>query len=238
MTAPVSLDRLAIFAGPSRSPHLILGTARGFPPARAGDLSDAADSGFSHIVLADTLFLDAPPNHREIIAVMRRGITIYGCSSAGALRAIELTNYGMIGHGIVYDLYRARRLSDDGELACVLDDNYRAVTPSLLEIRYYLGYLLTLGFSPPAVARTFEALSSVYYMKRDYEVVRGIVAEHLYPGGLQLPKGMEDPAFKIKSTDLENCLADIALSMGDHLAPFRRVEINVAWLNAGLLLGV
>jgi hypothetical protein len=236
MTAHIPLDRMAIFAGPSRSPHLVLGTAQCFPPARAGDLSDAADRGFSRIVLADTLFLDAPPNHHEIIAVMRRGITMHGCSSAGALRAVELMNYGMIGHGVVYDLYKARRLLDDGELACVLDDGHRAVTPSLLEIRYYLGHLLALGYSPQAVARTFGALSSVYYMKRDYDAVRDVVAEHLCRDGSLPPKNIEDSAFRIKSIDLENCLADIALSMGDHLAPFRRVEINAVWLNAGLLL--
>jgi len=237
MTTHDPLNRIAIFAGPSRSPHLILGAAQGLPPARAGDLSDAADKGFTHIVLADTLFLDAPPNHREIIAVMRRGTTVFGCSSAGALRAIELKNYGMIGHGIIYQLYKARRLLDDAELACVLDESYRAVTPSLLEIRYYLGYALTLGFSRQAVALAFDALSSVYYMKRDYEVVAGIVAEHLCPSGLQLPKSAQDSTFRIKSIDLENCLADIALSMGAHLAPFRRVEINADWLNDGLLLG-
>jgi hypothetical protein len=236
MTADVSLDRMAIFAGPSRSPDLKLGSARGFPPARAGDLSDAADKGFSHIVLSDTLFLDAPPNHREIIAVLARGTNVFGCSSAGALRAIELENYGMIGHGVVYHLYKARRLRDDAELACVLDDSYRAVTPSLLEIRYYLGYALALGFSPQAVAQAFGVLSTVYYMKRDYRVVRAIVAEHLCSGGLQPPRDIEDSAFRIKSIDLENCLADVAVSLGVHLAPFRRVEINADWLSGGLTL--
>lgn len=236
MTAHDSLDAMAIFAGPSRSPDLILGTAQVFPPARAGDLSDAVDSGFGHIVLSDTLFLDAPPNHREIMEVMRRGATMYGCSSAGALRAIELTSYGMIGHGIVHEIYRDRRLSDDGELACVVDDSYQAVTPSLLEIRYYLGYLSASGLSAEAVARTFGALSSVYYMNRNYDVVRRAIAEHLCSSGLRVARGIEDPAFRIKSIDLENCLADIALSIGAHSAPFRRTEINAAWLNAGLLL--
>jgi len=192
---------MAIFAGPSRSPDLILGTAQVFPPARAGDLSDAVDSGFGHIVLSDTLFLDAPPNHREIMEVMRRGATMYGCSSAGAL-----------------------------------DDSYQAVTPSLLEIRYYLGYLSASGLSAEAVARTFGALSSVYYMNRNYDVVRRAIAEHLCSSGLRVARGIEDPAFRIKSIDLENCLADIALSIGAHSAPFRRTEINAAWLNAGLLL--
>jgi hypothetical protein len=236
MTDHISLDRMAVFAGPSRSPDLNLGGAQGFPPARAGDLSDAADKGFSHIVLSDTLFLDAPPNHREIMAVMERGTNVFGCSSAGALRAVELKKYGMIGHGMVYHLYKARRLLDDAELACVLGDDYRAVTPSLLEIRYYLGYVLALGFSPQAVARAFGVLSSVYYMKRDYQVVRAIVAEHLRSGGFQPPKDIEDPVFRIKSIDLENCLADIAASIGVHVAPFRHVEINAGWLGGGLML--
>jgi hypothetical protein len=237
MTARLSLDRMAIFAGPSRSPHLTFAAARCFPPARAGDLSDAADNGFTHIVLADTLFLDAPPNHREIIAVIERGTTVFGCSSAGALRAIELMNHGMIGSGVVFGLYKARRLLDDAELACVLDQDHRAVTPSLLQIRYYLGYALGLGFSPRAVTRAFEEMTSVYYMKRDYKAVDDIIARHLGGGDLQFSKGIADADFAIKSIDLENCLAEIAQSAAIDFAPFRHLDINAAWLDAGLLLG-
>ncbi len=230
-------QHLAIFAGPSRSPSLDAGAAALLPPARAGDVLDAATRGFSHLVLADTLFLDAPPNHREIIAAIARGATVYGCSSAGALRAIELAREGMIGCGVVHALYRTGRLRDDAELACVIGDDHQAVTPALLEIRYYLGYLLSLGVPLPQATQAFKTSSSIYYMRRDYAAVRHIIAEHVGSGELRIAAPIEDPAFRIKSIDLENCLADIAVSIQGRADPFRRVEVNPEWLARGLALG-
>jgi hypothetical protein len=212
------------------------GSATIFPPARSGDLRRAARSGFRHIVLSDTLFLDAPPNHREIMAVAGMGVVLHGCSSAGALRAIELGSRGMRGCGVVHSLYRSGLISDDAELACVIGDDHMAVTPSLIEIRYYLGYLLGLGAVAHRVARAFEALSSLYYMKRDYDAVNRILEELLGRTGQAVAAPIEDPRFRIKAIDLENCLADIAVSIEGHPGPFRRVGIDTAWLEHGLTL--
>lgn len=237
MIAHTSLRRLAIFAGPSRSRSLNPGAAKLFPPARSGDCLDAVKNGSSHIVVADTLFLDAPPNHRELMAAMAEGATVFGCSSAGALRAIELAEQGMIGRGAVCKLYQTGKLRDDAELACVIGDDHLAVTPSLLELRYYLGYALTLGVQFQPVAQAFDTLSSTYYMRRDYRLVRRVMAEHLCLGDLQILAPVEDPAFRIKSIDLENCLADIAESIEGRPGPFRRADIHADWLKEGLALG-
>jgi hypothetical protein len=234
----ISLERLAIFAGPSRSDQLDPGGARIFPPARSGDVRNAAENGFTHIVLADTLFLDAPPNHGEIMEVMSLGASMFGCGSAGALRAIELRNSGMIGCGIVHDLYRAGKLRDDSELACVIDDEYRAVTPTLIEIRYYLGHALALGAPAQSIAHAFEELHSIYYMRRDYDTVRRVLAQQVGVGGQRGWGSIEDAAFRVKSIDLENCLADIAVSMRVPAIPFRCADINAGWLERGLLLGL
>ena len=48
---------------------------------------------------------------------------------------------------------------------------------------------------------------------------------------------IEDAAFRIKSIDLENCLADIAEAMEVHAPPFRRAIVNTEWLERGLMLG-
>jgi hypothetical protein len=237
MIADASLKTMAIFAGPSRSLRLGSGEARIFPPAKSGDLRDAAGSGFTHIVLADTLFLDAPPNHNEIMEVMDRGATVFGCSSAGALRAIELQSRGMKGLGIVFELYRAGKLRDDSELACVVDDEFRAVTPSLIEIRYYLGHALAVGAPPEAVARVFEELCGIYYMRRDYDTVRRVVRDQLGTLDQRTQGSIEDAAFRIKSIDLENCLAEIALSVEAKNALFRQTNIAKKWLDDGVNLG-
>jgi hypothetical protein len=237
MVACHSLQRMAIFAGPSRSPSLDPGGARIFPPARSGDIGAAAGNGFSHIVLADTLFLDVPPNHREIMAVIGSGATVFGCGSAGALRAIELGGEGMLGRGVIHELYQTRRLLDDSELACVIGDNYLAITPPLIDIRYYLGYRLALGDPLQRVARAFDALNSIYYMRRDYGVVCRVIAEQLGADNRRICRSIEDPAFRLKSIDLENCLADIALAMQGNTGAFRRVDVDRAWLDGGLMFG-
>jgi hypothetical protein len=230
------LQQLAIFAGPSRSPDLKAGSATIFPPARSGDLAAAARRGFRHIVLSDTLFLDAPPNHREMIAILSMGATLYGCSSAGALRAIELGPRGMRGCGVIHSLFEAGQLCDDAELACVIDDDHMAVTPSLIEIRYYLGYLRELGAEAHRVARAFEALSGLYYMKRDYDAVNRILAEHIIGADAARAAPIEDVRFRVKAIDLENCLADIAVSIRGDAGPFRRVDIDAGWLRNGAML--
>jgi hypothetical protein len=227
---------MGVFVGPSKDPDVDFGVVHAFPPAAAGTLIRAADEGFTHLVLSDTLFFDAPPTHQEILAVLARGVNVFGCCSAGALRAIELAGHGMAGCGIVHGLYQAGHLIDDAEVACVLDDQYRAVTPTLLDVRYYLGYALASGFPLAAVTAAFNSIRSVYFMKRDYDTVHRLLVEHL-SGEERLLKRVDDPLFRIKWIDLENCLSCIAEHVAISPRPFRRRSVDPAWIRAGVLLG-
>jgi hypothetical protein len=227
---------MGVFVGPSREPDIVFGTVHVFPPAAAGNLLRAADEGFTHLVLSDTLFFDAPATHQEILAVLARGVHVFGCCSAGALRAIELARHGMVGCGIVHGLYQAGHLIDDGEIACVLDDQYRAVTPTLLDVRYYLGYARALGFSLPAVMAAFNSIRSIYFMKRDYDSVNKLIAKHL-PAEERPLKSINDPLFRIKCIDLENSLSCIVGRIGTSPGPFRCRTADTGWIRAGVLLG-
>src|SRR5206468_628059 len=100
--------------------------------------------------------------------------------------------------------------------------------------RYYLGHVLAMGAPAERVAHAFEELSAIYYMRRDYDTVRRVVGEHLGPRDV---RSIEDTMFRIKSVDLENCLADIALLMQAQPIPFRRADIDAGWLDRGLMLG-
>jgi len=86
------------------------------------------------------------------------------------------------------------------------------------------------------VTQAFEGLSSIYYMRRDGDVVRRVLTERLGDGDTQNAVSIEDPAFRIKSIDLDNCLADITLPIQGEAGPFRRVDINAEWLEKGLAL--
>ena len=39
----------------------------------------------------------------DVMDALRCGLRVYGASSMGALRAVELAPYGMIGHGSIYE---------------------------------------------------------------------------------------------------------------------------------------
>jgi hypothetical protein len=146
------LSTLHIFAGPSLPPG-----ARGdlpggppelvwHPPAAHGDLL-ALDPGPSDgVLIVDGVYRHRPPiRHKEILALLRRGVTVAGASSMGALRAAELDQLGMIGYGQVYRWLSSGRLSSDAEVALThgdADDGFRPYTIPLVSIRFGAGWLV------------------------------------------------------------------------------------------------
>jgi hypothetical protein len=70
------------------------------------------------MVLIDGQFEDRPAvRHKEILWAMAQGIVVIGAASMGALRAAELSEFGMIGVGLIYRWYRRWRLAPDDAVA-------------------------------------------------------------------------------------------------------------------------
>lgn len=79
------------------------------------------------------------PSPQECASVLERGAALWGCSSLGALRAVELRDLGMIGHGWVYERVLDRTITWDDELVAVLDPrDWAARTVFLVNVRYGL----------------------------------------------------------------------------------------------------
>ncbi|MEF1228980.1 TfuA-like protein, partial [Vibrio fortis] len=113
---------IIVFAGPTLSVANIksLVSADCRPPAKQGDIYLATHDQPNVIVLIDGYFESVPAVwHKEILYALSLGIKVYGCSSMGALRASELTNYGMEGSGSVFEDYINGVLEDDDEVALV-----------------------------------------------------------------------------------------------------------------------
>jgi hypothetical protein len=89
------------------------------PPVGQGDLVRAvADHAPCAIVIIDGVFAQRPAvRHKEILWAMAAGISVYGSSSMGAIRAAELAEWGMVGHGLVFRWYRRTALADDADVA-------------------------------------------------------------------------------------------------------------------------
>jgi hypothetical protein len=112
-----------IFLGPSLSherARRIFAGADYRPPAKKGDLLRlAADPEVRMVGLVDGVFLqDYPPTPIEVYQLARKqGVLLAGAASLGALRAVELEKFGMVGIGRVFQLYRSGRINADDEVA-------------------------------------------------------------------------------------------------------------------------
>src|SRR5688572_31007619 len=110
-----------VFIGPtiSRDDAMRVLGAEYLPPVRAGDVARLTANGKpSAVGIVDGYFHHVPSVwHKEILHALRLGIPVYGASSMGALRAAELSAFGMIGVGEIFEAYESGRWTDDDEVA-------------------------------------------------------------------------------------------------------------------------
>jgi hypothetical protein len=139
--------KVVVFLGPSLShqeAREILNEAEYRQPAGRGDVIRAANDGADAIGLIDGVFYQqAAVSHREILYAIKKGITVMGGSSMGALRASELDGYGMVGVGKIYNWYKEGAINSDDEVALVFNpETLTPITEPLVNIRATLEGLL------------------------------------------------------------------------------------------------
>ena len=144
--------RKLVFLGPS----LELAEARGIcpqaefhPPVRFGDLYALGREAPGQVLIIDGVFHDSTPVwQREILRLLRDGWQVLGASSMGALRALELEPYGMIGLGTVFQWYRHGAIEGDDEVALLhgpAELGYPPLTLPLVDVRDDLARLRERG---------------------------------------------------------------------------------------------
>ena len=140
--------RKLVFLGPSLGPAEARGIcpdAEFHPPIRFGDLYALSCDPPGQVLIVDGVFHDDTPVwQREILQAMQAGWQVLGASSMGALRALELEPYGMIGLGTVFEWYRTGRIEGDDEVALmhgVAEMDYRALSLPLVDVRHILAGL-------------------------------------------------------------------------------------------------
>jgi hypothetical protein len=167
------MHRIIVFLGPSlerESAETIL-AAEYRPPAKRGDLLRAMQDGAGIIGLIDGVFhQESAVAHREILAAIRKGVTVVGSSSMGALRAAEMDTLGMTGIGEVYRMYRSGELVSDDEVALVFDpESGFSLSEPLVNIRFTLEEANRQGI---VTVRDHTALlaaaKSIFYPQRTY----------------------------------------------------------------------
>jgi hypothetical protein len=130
-----------VFLGPSlrhEDARTVL-DAQYLPPAAQGDIYRAALAGPPLICLIDGTFNRTPAVwHKEILWAISKGIWVVGGASMGALRAVELAPFGMIGVGQVFQWFFDGTLEDDDEVAVAHapeEQQFRPLSEAMVNIR-------------------------------------------------------------------------------------------------------
>lgn len=131
------------------------------PPVVMGDVYAVSTRSPQAIVIIDGLFERTPAVwHKEILYALSCGIRVFGGSSMGALRAAELSAFGMVGIGRIFEGYREGAFHSDDEVAVVhgaADTGYRALSDAMVNLRYGLLRAEELGLISTATRLSLEA---------------------------------------------------------------------------------
>ncbi|MCZ7456292.1 TfuA-like protein [Streptomyces sp. WMMC940] len=168
-------SRLVVTAGPTISREEVRGVlpeaeVRG--PVAADQVLRWEWNAGDTLVVIDGVFLQSRAvRHKELLALLDRGVTVYGASSMGALRAAELEAFGMRGVVEVFRSYRDGVLVGDDEVALTHADAeaaYRPTSWALVDLRDAAGRAARDGAVDERTARTIvEAAKSLPFTARD-----------------------------------------------------------------------
>ena len=146
------------------------------PPAKKGDLigllSESKDADSMIVGLIDGLFLqDYPPTPIEVYQLVRkRNTLVLGAASIGALRAVELERFGMIGIGKIFELFKLRKFTADDEVAVTFNEETQYLqSEAMIDIRYNLLIAFKKGVIDEYARRTTAKVAkSMYFPDRNY----------------------------------------------------------------------
>jgi hypothetical protein len=143
-----------IFVGPSlslqKARKIFDADYRG--PAKKGDLLVLSASSLislknrpnaiNFVGLIDGLFLqDYPPTPIEVFQLLsNKNFRVVGGASIGALRAVELEKFGMVGIGKVFELFKNGTTNADDEVAVTFHpgDGVSIQSEAMIDIRFNL----------------------------------------------------------------------------------------------------
>lgn len=169
-----------IFLGPSLSvekARKIFPLADYRPPARKGDFLKIANeqNGVDFVGFIDGVFLqDYPPTPIEVYTLLRKkNVTVAGAASLGALRAVELEKFGMIGIGKIFQLYKSGKIESDDEVAVTFSErDYILQSEALIDIRYTLYWAVKDGIIKQDTKNALVNIArQIYFPARNYDEI-------------------------------------------------------------------
>ncbi len=165
-----------VYLGPSLSPkvaeHLLC--AQYLPPICRGDLARLPEHVRFVGIVDGEFFQRLAVSPKEVLAVLQRGVKVFGASSMGALRAVETEMFGTIGLGEVFAMFRDGVLDGDDEVALVYEpETYRKLSEPLVNLRAAVRQSVAAGVICDAHAvRLIAEMKATYFPHRSYKALQ------------------------------------------------------------------
>lgn len=179
------MNRTLVFLGPSlpvSTARTILPEASYRPPIRRGDLIRALNERPAVVAIVDGQFLHSlAVSPLEIFAALGAGAVVLGASSMGALRAVEMARFGVIGVGTIFRWFRDGRLVAEDELAVAYDpETGSALSDALVNMRYAFSRAVAEKVIRRETRRVLIRLAqSQYFPERTYHSTLSLAENHV-----------------------------------------------------------
>jgi hypothetical protein len=228
--------RAVVFLGPSldrATAASILPDVEFRRPIRRGDLKPLLDEPPAAIGIVDGEFYQSVSvSPKEILPFLRAGVPVFGSSSMGALRAVELAPYGMAGVGTVFNWFLRGRLSADDEVAMTFcPQTFRPLSEPLVNFRVAFRQAQQEGvISPGERVRLSRAMQRRYFPARTVPALFQDADEFLGPRSTTFRAWWSKRAPNAKGDDARDLLA----RMGDLTSSL----INRGTLSSSSILSV
>lgn len=171
--------KVVIFVGPTISPGeagQIL-EATYLPPAKQADVIGVVYQQKPDVIgiIDGVIETELSVWHKEILYALNSGAAVYGASAMGALRAVELADFGMIGVGEVYHAFKSNKLEDDDEVLVsyrVENEGYLRLSESMVNLRATFNQAAAAGIITGDVCNKLIAIArSLYYPQRTFPAI-------------------------------------------------------------------
>ena len=144
------------------------------PPAAQGDVYRLAACRPDVIGIVDGYFQSVPSVwHKEVLWAMCQGAHVYGSASIGALRAAELSAFGMVGVGAVFEAFRDGVFEDDDEVAihhAPSELGFRPLSDAMINIRWTIRAAADANIIDASTGNALVDLAKArYYPERSYQ---------------------------------------------------------------------
>jgi TfuA protein len=144
------------------------------PPVCRGDLAKLPNHVRYVGIVDGEFFQSLSVSPKEVLNTLRRGVTVCGASSMGALRAAETHKLGTIGIGKIFAMFRDGILDADDEVALIYDRHtYHPLSDPLVNLRAGLEMAASAGvISEMEKNELTLQIKARYFPERSFRALR------------------------------------------------------------------